>query len=621
MKKIASVILSTVIVASVIAGCNSQPATSESSVVASVAASDPAAATDVQATDVQAADVQDEDIPRSLDELYGPQLSNYLNHQYYFEGEPIPITESNFFFILTFGELYNYSSMGYYPATTLGFLDLSATFPGDTYDTYGDFFVEKAEYNLQSACIFNKYAEENGLTLSENEKNYVDGALENIQATAEMTGLTPAQVIEMQYGPGCDEATFKKLIEKYIIYMSSYPEYYYRNFDFNDYALSITNDLPYVRYACFYVEEGSAQEIYDEALAAATAMKDACTTVDDINTLAASDTYKAYVREFADITVPEGKYVPEFEEWANDPARVAGDIDVISSSRYGYFVMGFLDNKPRYHVPAVRYAIFYAPAEAEQADKDNALAAATAMKDACTSLDDLTTLSVSGQESGSVYDYGNKIVPKGMNYAFEDWAYEDGRAEGDIDIIYRDEVGYIVVGYLGTDEMDEDTLYSIATDKMTKALDEDIKSGSHEFHTDDVFLPAPAAPTPTEIPEGAVVSGDGSSSFDPFPSSATNEIAGQGDSSMKTADVLIVVFITLAAVAVLAVIVILVGYAMKNKNGAVSKTSSDDEEDDEDSDEDSDSDSDEDSDKDSDKDSDDEDEDDESSDEESEDEE
>ena len=88
----------------------------------------------------------------------------------------------------------------------------------------------------------------------------------------------------MQYGPGCDEATFKKLIEKYIIYMSSYPEYYYRNFDFNDYALSITNDLPYVRYACFYVEEGSAQEIYDETLAAATAMKDACTTVDDINT-------------------------------------------------------------------------------------------------------------------------------------------------------------------------------------------------------------------------------------------------------------------------------------------------------------------------------------------------
>ena len=89
MKKIASVILSTVIVASVIAGCNSQPATSESSVVASVAASDPAAA-----TDDPAAGVQDEDIPQSLDELYGPQLSNYLNHQYYFEGEPIPITES-----------------------------------------------------------------------------------------------------------------------------------------------------------------------------------------------------------------------------------------------------------------------------------------------------------------------------------------------------------------------------------------------------------------------------------------------------------------------------------------------------------------------------------------------
>lgn len=581
MKKIASVILSTVIVASMFAGCNSQPAASESTAPAVTAA-----ATDPAATDAPAADPASE-MPQSLDELYGPQLSNYLNHQYYFEGEPIPITESNFFFILTFGELYNYSSMGYYPATTLGFLDLSATFPGDTYDTYGDFFVEKAEYNLQSACIFNKRAKEEGITLTEIEKQYIDSALENIKSTSEMTGLTPEQVIEIQYGPGLDEATFKKLLEKYIVYMSSYPEFYYRNFNFEDYALSVTNDLPYVRYACFYVEEGSAQETYDEVLAAANAMKDACTSVDDINTLSASEAYKPYVREFADITVPEGKYVPEFEAWANDPARVAGDIDVISSSRYGYFVMGFLDNKARYHVPAVRYAIFYAPAEAEQADKDKALEAATAMKDACTSLDDLTTLAATAQESGTVYDYGNKIVPKGMNYAFEDWAYEDGRSEGDIDIIYRDEVGYIVVGYLGTDEMDEDTLYSIATDKMSKALDDEIKSGTHEFHTDDAFLPAPAAPTPTEIPEGAVVSGDGSqSAFDPFPSNATNEIAGQNGGSMKTADVLIVVFITLAAVAVLAVIVILVAYAMKNKNGTGSKTSYDDEEeDDEDEDE------------------------------------
>lgn len=41
----------------------------------------------------------------SVETIYGNQLPNYLNHQYYFEGQPVPMTESNFYFIDTFSEL------------------------------------------------------------------------------------------------------------------------------------------------------------------------------------------------------------------------------------------------------------------------------------------------------------------------------------------------------------------------------------------------------------------------------------------------------------------------------------------------------------------------------------
>ena len=62
---------------------------------------------------------------QSVETVYGSQLPSYLNHQYYFEGQAVPITESNFYFIDTYAELTRYAGY-YYPATSEGFIDLSA---------------------------------------------------------------------------------------------------------------------------------------------------------------------------------------------------------------------------------------------------------------------------------------------------------------------------------------------------------------------------------------------------------------------------------------------------------------------------------------------------------------
>ena len=120
-------------------------------------ASQSALSSDPQATTVDLSD-------QSVETVYGTQLPGYLNHQYYFEGNPIPLTESNFYFIDTFTELTTYAGY-YYPATADGYIDLAASIDSASvtdelsqYQTYGDFFVSYSEQMLESACIMTKAA-------------------------------------------------------------------------------------------------------------------------------------------------------------------------------------------------------------------------------------------------------------------------------------------------------------------------------------------------------------------------------------------------------------------------------------------------------------------------------
>ena len=57
--------------------------------------------------------------PKTFEEVYGNQLMGYLNHQYYFDGEPVSLQESNFYFINAFLELSSDANMGYYPVALI----------------------------------------------------------------------------------------------------------------------------------------------------------------------------------------------------------------------------------------------------------------------------------------------------------------------------------------------------------------------------------------------------------------------------------------------------------------------------------------------------------------------
>ena len=188
------------------------------------------------------------------------------------------------------------------------------------------------------------------------------------------------------------------------------------------------------------------------------------------------------------------------------------------------------------------------------------------MKDSCSSIDDLTGLAQSAQEMGTVYDQGDIAVPKGqMVPKFEEWAYEEGRTIGELDVIYAPEYGYFVVGYLGLQPQSQDVLDQYALQMLSKELLDEVDAGTHNFHTDDVFLPAPAGPTATPAPDYAIPS-EGVV-FNPDSTVAT-EPAGNMNSTATKTDVLIIVFFTLAGVAIAAVIIILIVSAMKNSKNS-----------------------------------------------------
>ena len=469
MKKFGTVILTAVIAASMIAGCGNKLSDTDPSVATGLTSAEPSVSSD-------ATDGTTQETPKTFEELYGNQIISYMNHQYYFDGEPLLKQESNFYFINAFVDLSNYANMGYYPATPLGFIDLAEKYDGDEYETYGDYYVYFAENSIESTCILCARAKAEGVTLDDDTKKQIDDMIVSLKTEkAPQSGLSFEEYLQLWYGPGMDEASFRTVVERYFL-ADAYSKEYCANYQFTD---------------------------------------------------------------------AEKK------------------------------------------VPYVRYALFYAPQTADQDTKNKALASANAMKDACKSINDLTGLAETALADGSVMDQGDIAVPKGqMVKAFEEWSYGKDRKEGELDVIYAQEYGYFVVGYLGLKDVEASELNNIALKALSDGLLEEIKSKKYDFHTDDVFNAAPAASTATPAPEVTDVPVQSLNPDATVPSGTTQD--GQGN--MSTTDVLIVVFFTLAGVAILAVIVILINYAIKNNKNGTSNNNSvrksvyedDDEDDDED---------------------------------------
>lgn len=282
----------------------------------------------------------------TLEDVYGTQLTSYLSHQYYFEGEPVSLAESDYYFIQAFSDLCTYSTYYDLPQTPDGLIDLSAEYSSNNPDepdmqTWGDFLVEYAETQLLNTLVMNKLANERGLTLSEADYADVDGFFGDIQKNVidvDDTGITMDEYLKINFGSNCNQADFRDILCHMKIaeyYMADYAKTY----DYNEEDIMIPN----IRYALFLVEPDATEEEDAAQKAECEKMLEACTSLDVLDVEGGLGQANGAVYEYgAEIAVPKGQMVPEFEAWAYDESREVGDIEMIKTEAYGYFIVGYL---------------------------------------------------------------------------------------------------------------------------------------------------------------------------------------------------------------------------------------------------------------------------------------
>ena len=220
MKKFGTVILTAAIAATMIAGCGNKLSDSDPSAATGLTTAETSASADATGETTQ-------ETPKTFEELYGNQIMTYMNHQYYFDGEALLKQESNFYFINAFVDLSGYANMGYYPATSLGFLDLAAEYDGDEYKTYGDYYIYYAENSIESTCILCARAKAEGVTLDDETMKQIDDMIESLKTTkAPESGLTFEEYLQLWYGPGMDEASFRVVVERHSYFVNLFVSRY-----------------------------------------------------------------------------------------------------------------------------------------------------------------------------------------------------------------------------------------------------------------------------------------------------------------------------------------------------------------------------------------------------------
>lgn len=280
----------------------------------------------------------------NINTLYGDQLPVYLDHQYYFNGEPVSIVESNYYFIQGFSDLCDYATYMDLPTTSAGLIDLGARFnnneEGQPYlDTWGEFLVEYAETQIESTCLMVMWAEESGITLTADMLAEIDDFFVDLEVnSATPNGLTLEEYLKIYFGESCTQEGLREVmchLKLAELYMADYVD----NYEFTEDQLMVPN----VRYALFYAPAGTAEDIMSAQEAAAQALFDESETIELLQVNGAIGYTEGTVYEYGDeLTVDRDRMDTAFVDWAYDESRQEGDVGLVQSDRFGFFVMGYL---------------------------------------------------------------------------------------------------------------------------------------------------------------------------------------------------------------------------------------------------------------------------------------
>lgn len=271
------------------------------------------------------------------------------------------------------------SEYGYYVMMYGG---LDYTQPLDTQLSYEDqtrtwqqYFLQEALEYWQMSQALAQEAEENGMTLSAEDQQYLDNMESNLQTTAESYEMTVEELLLHNVGPGAGVEEFKDFQALYslgnLYYSQEIAKFVPTEEDLEaffteheeQYASSgITKDGKFVdvRHILIGVDGGTvgedgvttfseeewanceteAQQILDSWLAGDKTEDSFAALANEKSEDAGSNTNGGLYQQ-----VYEGQMVTAFNDWCFDEARQYGDYGLVKTE-YGYHIMFFVDSEP-----------------------------------------------------------------------------------------------------------------------------------------------------------------------------------------------------------------------------------------------------------------------------------
>ena len=387
------------------------------------------------------------------------------------------------------------------------------TMGGDDVGTWRDYFLDAA-YNggmtlgMAQIQALNKYAAENGITLTDEEKADIQGEMQGLEDIAVSNGYSNARhFLQANYGAGVTMKLATRAAEDSALAYKTYNSYLdalnFSEDELEEYYASLEGSSDLFNYVSYYVAaERTAVEAEGEESEAETEESEAETeeTVTDEAKAAAHATAESVMAAFAetegedyaarvtdalaaadiDAAANESTNVSgsslnaAFKEWMTDAARQSGDITVADATNgEGSYVVVFVSrNDNHYNTANVRHILIKAVADEDGIYSDEALAAAKARaeeilaewkagdatEDSFAALAEQYSEDASSNTNGGLYE---NVAQGQMVEEINDFLFAAGRKSGDTAVVYGTNgsyAGYHVLYYVGEGEQYSDLI-------------------------------------------------------------------------------------------------------------------------------------------------------------------
>lgn len=357
--------------------------------------------------------------------------------------------------------------------------------------SWRDFFLEQAISQLTQIKAVNDYAKENGIELTQEERDSITAETDSLDAYAKLQGYSSVKnFLAANYGNGVDvaianeagleSALASKAVNEYSDSLVYTPAQLSEKYDSYNGEQDYFDLVYYYAAAETVADEEGNEAATDETLAEAKALADKILAAyndiegEDVearlnDALAASGVDAQCVHSDNAL----GSSLGAYKEWALR-AHQSGDADVVeNSSSSGYYVVAYISrNDNNYKLAQVRHILVKAEADENGEYTDEAKAAAKAeaedilaewksgdaTEDSFAALAETYSEDTGSNTNGGLYD----AVRKGqMVEEFDEFCFA-GHKPGDTAIVYGEAsgsyAGYHVMYYVGEGQLCRDAI-------------------------------------------------------------------------------------------------------------------------------------------------------------------